>query len=115
MLFTVSISVSPLLTDEEEAAKLMMSAESLFSANSKESLVRVEFSKKILAMVISLKAGTFLMGRLIIPLKLSAVSKINSISFRLISLIPKRCRVDNFSAAIVFYLFMMLFFSRLLF
>ncbi|MNR43111.1 hypothetical protein D3C85_1617020 [compost metagenome] len=103
MLFTVSIKVSPLLTDEEEAAKLTTSAESLFSASSNDNLVRVEFSKKMFAMVISLKEGTFFIGRLITSLKLSAVSKINSISFRLMSLMPKRCRVDNLSAAILLF------------
>ncbi|MNY33219.1 hypothetical protein D3C86_1674860 [compost metagenome] len=105
MLFTVSISVSPLLTEDEDAAKLTTSAESLFSASSNESLVRVEFSKNILAMVMSLNDGTLFMGLLITSLKLSAVSKISSISFRLISLIPKRCRVDNFSTAILLITF----------
>ncbi|MNL39378.1 hypothetical protein D3C87_1616550 [compost metagenome] len=105
ILLTVSISVSPLLTDEDEAAKLITSAESRFSASSKDNLVRVEFSKKILAMVMSLNDGTFFIGLLITSLKLSAVSKISSISFRLISLMPKRCRVDNVSTAILFIAF----------
>ena len=65
MLFTVSIKVSPFFTDEDDAAKFTTSAESLFSANSKESFVRVEFSKNILAMVMSLNDGTFLIGLLI--------------------------------------------------
>ncbi len=77
ILFTVSISDSPFFTLLEAAEKLTTSAESLFSANSKERRVLVEFSKKRLAIVISLNVGTFLMGRLIIFLKLSAVSKIN--------------------------------------
>jgi hypothetical protein len=77
MLFTVSMRVSPLLTDEELAAKLMVSADKRFSANSKDSLVRVEFSKKILAMVMSRSEGTFLIGRCNTSLKLSAVSKIS--------------------------------------
>jgi len=59
----VSIKVSPLLTDDDEAEKLITSAERRFSASSKESLVRVLFSKKRLATVISLREGTFLMGR----------------------------------------------------
>ena len=62
MLFTVSTKVSPFFTEDEEDEKLITSAESLFSANSKESLVLVEFSKNRLAMVISLKEGTFLIG-----------------------------------------------------
>src|SRR5690625_1172052 len=69
ILFTVSIKVSPLFTEEEEAAKLMVSALNLFSASSKESFVRVLLSKKILAIVISRKEGTFLIGRLITSLK----------------------------------------------
>ena len=99
ILFTVSISVSPLLTEEEEAAKFIMSADKRFSANSKDNFVLVEFSKNIFAMVISLSEGTFFIGLLMTSLKLSAVSKISSISFRLISLMPKRCLVDNLSAA----------------
>ena len=90
ILFTVSISVSPFFTELPEALKLRMSAESLFSANSKESFVRVEFSKKIFAIVISLSEGTFLIGRLITSLKLSAVLKIKSMSSLLRSFIPVR-------------------------
>ena len=68
MLLTVSISVSPFLTEDCEAEKLITSAERRFSANSKDSLVRVEFSKNKLAMVISLKDGTFLIGLLMTSL-----------------------------------------------
>ena len=57
---TVSNRVSPFLTDEDAEEKLMTSADSLFSANSKDNLVRVEFSKNKLAIVTSLKEGTFL-------------------------------------------------------
>jgi hypothetical protein len=69
---TVSKSVSPFFTEEEEAEKFTVSAESLFSANSKEILVRVEFSKNKFATVTSRREGTFLIGRLITSLKLSA-------------------------------------------
>ena len=69
MLFTVSIRVSPFLTEDWEAEKLMISAESLFSASSKDKRVRVLFSKKILAMVMSLREGTFFMERLMTSLK----------------------------------------------
>src|SRR5690554_1657664 len=93
ILLTVSIKVSPLLTEEEEAEKLMVSAERRFSANSKESRVRVEFSKNTLAMVISRREGTFLIGRFKTSLKLSAVSKISWISCSLRSLIPSKCLV----------------------
>jgi len=75
-----------------EAEKFTTSAESRFSANSKESRVRVEFSKNILAMVTSRKEGTFLMGLFITSLKLSAVSKINSMSLVVMFFIPSRCR-----------------------
>ena len=53
MLFTVSTKVSPFFTEDEEDEKLITSAESLFSANSKESLVLVEFSKEILPLLMS--------------------------------------------------------------
>jgi uncharacterized protein (DUF952 family) len=78
------------LTDEEEEEKLTTSAERRFSANSKLSLVLVEFSKNTLAMVMSRSEGTFLIGRLITSLKLSAVENINSISESLSPLIPNR-------------------------
>ena len=80
MLLTVSTKVSPFLTDEPAALKLTTSAESLFSANSKDKRVRVEFSKNTLAMVISRKEGTFLIGLLITSLKRDAVSRMSSIS-----------------------------------
>jgi hypothetical protein len=44
ILFTVSSNVSPFATEDADALKLIVSAESLFCANSKEILVRVEFS-----------------------------------------------------------------------
>ena len=92
ILLTVSIRVSPFRTDDWAAEKLMTSAESLFSASSKESLVRVLFSKKIFAMVMSRREGTFLMERLRTSLKWSAVSKIRSMSSRLRYLIPSKWR-----------------------
>ena len=91
MLLTVSIRVSPLLREDEEAEKLTISADKRFSANSKERRVRVEFSKNKLAMVISLRDGTFFMGLLITDLKLSAVWKIKSISSSDNSFIPTKC------------------------
>src|SRR5690606_1068668 len=69
ILLTVSISVSPFFTDDWDAEKLMTSADNRFSANSKDSFVRVEFSKNRLAMVISRREGTFFMGRLMTSLK----------------------------------------------
>jgi hypothetical protein len=73
MLLTVSSKVSPFLTELPEAEKLMVSAERRFSANSKESRVRVEFSKNTLAMVTSRREGTFLIGRLRTSLNYFAV------------------------------------------
>src|SRR5690606_36146730 len=93
MLLTVSIKVSPFFTELFPEEKLTTSADSLFSASSKDNRVRVEFSKKILAMVMSLREGTFLIGRLMTSLKLSAVSKISWISSSLMSFIPSKCRV----------------------
>ena len=69
MLFTVSIKVSPFFTEDCPAEKLITSADSLFSANSNDNFVRVEFSKNKLAIVISLSEGTFLIGLLITSLK----------------------------------------------
>jgi hypothetical protein len=82
-----------LLTEEEEEEKLMTSADNLFSANSKDNRVRVEFSKNKLATVRSLREGTFFIGRLMTSLKLAAVSKIKLISLTVRSLMPRRCLV----------------------
>ena len=64
-----------------------------FSANSNESRVRVEFSKKTLAIVTSRREGTFLIGRLITSLNSLAVSKIKFMSLAVRSFIPSRCFV----------------------
>jgi len=66
---TVSINVSPFVTEDCLAEKLMISADNRFSANSKESFVLVLFSKNKFAMVISLREGTFLIGLFITSLK----------------------------------------------
>ena len=78
MLFTVSTSVSPFLTEELAAEKFTTSADNLFWANSNESLVLVEFSKKRSATVMSLSDGTFLIGLLSTSLNSAAVLKIIS-------------------------------------
>src|SRR5690606_20122687 len=83
--------VSPFLTLDPPDEKLRTSAESRFSASSKEIRVRVEFSKNKLAIVMSRNVGTFLIGRLITSLKLSAVCRIISISSFVMYLIPSRC------------------------
>ena len=93
ILLTVSSKVSPFLTELPAEVKFMVSADNRFSANSNDNLVRVEFSKKRLAMVMSLSEGTFLMGLLITSLNSLAVSSIKLISFSVIFFIPSKCRV----------------------
>src|SRR5690554_828034 len=90
MLFTVSIKVSPFFREDCAAEQLMTSAESRFSASSNDNLVRLLFSKKIFALVISRKEGTFLIDRLITSLKWSAVSKMSSISDSFRYFIPNK-------------------------
>ena len=80
MLLIVSSKDSPFFTELTEDEKLIMSADSLFWANSNESLVLVLFSKNTLAIVRCLREGTFLIGRFNTSLNLSAVSKISLIS-----------------------------------
>ena len=79
-LSAVSISVSPFSRAEPEVEKLMLSADSRFSAISKLERVRVEASKKRLSTVLPRSVGTFLIGRSPISLNDSAVSRISSIS-----------------------------------
>src|SRR5690606_10129131 len=93
ILLTVSIKVSPFLTELFPEEKLITSADNLFSASSKDRRGRGEFSKKMLAIVISLREGTFLIGRLITSLKLCAGSKISCISSSLMFFIPNERRV----------------------
>src|SRR6266581_4080887 len=71
----VSTRVSPFCTALPEAATFTVSAESRFSANSKEMRVRVDASKNRLTIVLPRSAGTFLMGRSDTSLKGSAVSR----------------------------------------
>src|ERR1700742_4290286 len=101
ILFTVSISVSPLLTEDDDAAKFTTSADNLFSASSNDRRVRVEFSKKILAIVTSRREGTFLIGRFKTDLNVSAVSNISSMSARFRSFMPNKCLV--LSPAILYF------------
>ena len=95
MLFTVSSSVSPFLTEELAAEKLTVSALNRFSASSKLMRVRVEFSKKRLATVVSRRLGTFLMGRLMTSLNSRAVSRISSTSPGVRYLMPRTCLVES--------------------
>src|ERR1019366_3364071 len=102
ILFTVSINVSPFLTEDKEDEKFITSALRRFSANSNDNFVRVEFSKNKLAMVISRNEGTFFIGRLMTSLKFSAVLKIKLISSAVISFIPNKCLVLSF---VIFFYF----------
>ena len=78
-LRAVSTSVSPLDTLEPAAATFTVSAASRFSANSNEMRVRVDASKNRLTIVLPRSAGTFLIGRSLISLNGSAVSRISRI------------------------------------
>src|SRR5712692_10608084 len=73
-LRAVSLSVSPFLSEEASAVKLMMSALRRIAASSKLIRVRVEGSMKRLMTVLPRKAGTFLMARSPTALKERAVS-----------------------------------------
>src|SRR5512140_1815149 len=95
MFRAVSLSVSPfetLLPVEENPST---SAESRRSASSKESRVRVEFSKNMFAMVFPCRGGTFLMGRSSTSRKETAVSRISWMSSRFIPSRPSRWRVES--------------------
>ena len=93
----VSASDSPLTTDDVEPPMLKLSAESLFSASSKELLVRVEGSKNKLTMVRPRNAGTFLIERLLTSSNEAAVSKICEISSAVKLLVSIKCLTDNIS------------------
>ena len=92
MLFTVSTRVSPFLTELLAEEKLTTSALSRFSASSKDSRVRVEFSKNKFAIVRSRREGTFLMGRLMTSLNSFAAWKMSSMSLSVRPRMPVRCR-----------------------
>ena len=81
--------------DDEEAEKFTTSADKRFWANSKDNLVRVEFSKNRFATVKSLRDGTFLMGLFKTSLNSDVVLKMSSRSSRVMPRIPKRCLIDN--------------------
>src|SRR5262245_22763835 len=87
----VSTSVSPLTTLLVPAEMLMASALSRLAAISNEVRVRVEASKNRLMTVLPRNVGTFLMGRVEISRKDSAVSKISSICSTERSWMPSRC------------------------
>ena len=105
ILLTVSKSVSPFLTELLDAEKFIVSAERRFSANSNDKRVRVEFSKKIFAIVTSRKEGTFLMGRLMTSLNSRAVAIMSSISSGVRSLMPNKCLVLSFCIFLFYAIF----------
>ena len=78
----VSLSDSPLDSEEPLAEKLMTSAESRLAAASKEMRVRVESSKKRLTTVRPRRAGSFLIGRSASERISSAVRSTSSASSR---------------------------------
>ncbi len=93
----VSLRDSPLETLEPLAAKLITSAESRFSAASKEIRVRVESSKKRLQTVRPRSVGSFLIGRSATRAISSAVSRISTASSRVRSAAEMRWRFIRFS------------------
>ena len=101
MLLTVSTRVSPFFTDDPAAEKFTTSADSRFSANSKDSRVRVEFSKKRLATVKSRSEGTFLIGRFRTSLNSLAVLWIKSKSADVKPRMPSRLRCESVLEALM--------------
>src|SRR5215469_4555700 len=90
-LRAVSLRVSPFLSEEASAVKLMISAESRCSASSKLIRVRVEGSTNKLTTVLPRKAGTFLMARSPTALKARAVSSTVVISSAESDSMSRRC------------------------
>src|SRR6266850_7754119 len=87
----VSSNVSPFVTLDVETLTFTASADRRLAAISNEVLVRVEGSKKRLMTVRPRRAGTFLISRLEISRKVSAVSSRLVISPASSSRMPKRC------------------------
>lgn len=94
-LRAVSISVSPLVSEEVDADMLIESAERRLAAISKEVRVRVEDSKKKLITVFPRSVGTFFIARWEISLKDSAESRMVLISSAERSLMPRRSFLAN--------------------
>ena len=90
-LRAVSLSVSPFLSEEASAVKLMMSAESRCSESSKLVRVRVEGSTKRFTTVLPRSAGTFLIARSPTALKARAVSSTVMISSGVRDSMSSRC------------------------
>ena len=90
-LRAVSLRVSPFLSEEASAEKLMTSAVRRWAASSKLMRVRVEGSMKRLTTVLPRRAGTFLMARSPTALKARAVSRTVTISAALRDSMSRRC------------------------
>ena len=90
-LRAVSLRVSPFLSEEASAEKLMTSAVRRWAASSKLMRVRVEGSTKRLTTVLPRRAGTFLMARSPTALKARAVSSTVRISSALSDWMSSRC------------------------
>ena len=92
----VSTRVSPLLRELVSASKLMISADSRFSAISKLLRVRVEFSKNRLTISRLRRAGTILIsGRSQTSSKARAWSRMAVMSWGLSGAMPSRWRWGN--------------------
>src|SRR4051812_31614106 len=90
-LRAVSLRVSPFLSEEASAVKLIMSADSRCSESSKLIRVRVEGSTNRLTTVLPRKAGTFLIARSPTALNARAVSSTVTISSAVRDSISSRC------------------------
>ena len=87
----MSLSDSPLDSDEPFAEKLMTSADNRLAAASNEMRVRVESSKNRFTTVRPRSAGSFLIGRSASDRISSAVRRTSSASSRLRSAADSRC------------------------
>ena len=91
MVSTVSRSDSPLLSDEVDTEKVMVSAESRLAAVSKLSRVRVESSKNSDTTVLPRRAGTLGMARSLTSTKVSVSRSTSSMPSGPRSAIDSRC------------------------
>ena len=97
----VSLRLSPLLTLEPLAEKLITSADNRLAAASNEIRVRVESSKNRFTTVRPRRAGSFLIGRSASDRISSAVSRIRFASSRLRSPALSRCLITLHPAVVL--------------
>ena len=88
------------ITKDELDEKFVTSADNLFSANSKESFVLVEFSKNRFTIFFPFNIGTFLIGLSKISLNKKPTSIIFSISSFEVSSNPIKCFIFNLCSII---------------